>query len=130
MSAIKELKQKVKNLKVLFVDDEEVIRDATGVFLHKFFDDVTVCSDGEEGFEKFNKSQDFDIVITDILMPKMDGTEMMRKIKKIKPEVFTVFVTASKGENLIDDANDLYLQKPISFEEITTIMEIAGNTSR
>ena len=128
MSDMKELKEKVKNFKVLFVDDEKDIRDGMGVFLNKFFEDVTICSDGVEGFETFNETQDFDIVITDVLMPKMDGVEMMRKIKEIKPEIFTIFVTASKGNNLINDIGDMCLKKPISYEEMIHILEISGNS--
>ena len=128
MSDMKEIKEKVKNFKVLFVDDEQDIRDGMAVFLDKFFDDVTTCSDGVEGFEIYNKTRDFDIVMTDILMPNMDGIEMMRKIKEINPVVFTVFLTATRGENLIDDVSDIYLKKPISYEEIINIIEIVGNT--
>lgn len=128
MSNMKELKEKVENFKVLFVDDEKDIRDGMSVFLNKFFNDVTVCVDGLEGFETFKKTKDFDIVITDIMMPKMDGIEMMSKIKEIKSEIFTVFVTASRGDREVNDVDDIYLKKPISYEEIVSIMEIVAKT--
>ena len=124
MNEISELKEKVRNLKVLFVDDEKGIRDGTGLFLRKFFDDVVIRSNGEEGLEEFTKSKDFDIVITDILMPKMNGVEMAKKIKEINKDVFTVFITASRS--VLDaekELSDVSLKKPISFDDIVMIMQ-------
>ncbi len=127
MSDIQELKAKIKDLKVLFVDDEEQIRRMTGTFLEKFFDDVVICKDGEEGLNAFNKNQNFDIVIADIKMPKMDGITMVKKIKEIKSDIFTIFITASRGKNdLEDELYDLYITKPISYDDIKLIMDMVS----
>ena len=124
MNDIEKLKEKVRNLKVLFVDDEKEIREGTGLFLRKFFDDVFIGSDGEEGLDIFTKTKDFDIVITDILMPKMDGFIMMKKIKEINKDIFTVFITASKSMlNIEKDSGDISLEKPITFEDMIMIMQ-------
>lgn len=128
MEDIKKLKDKVKDLKVLFVDDDHDFRENTAVFLRKFFDNVVVCTDGEEAFDKFMQQKDFNIIITDIMMPKMDGTTLLKKIKEAKPDIFTVVVTASKGAHTFDDSMcDISLQKPISFEDITMIIKQAGS---
>lgn len=124
MNEIEELKEKVRSLKVLFVDDEKEIRDGSGVFLRKFFDNVVVCSDGEKALEVFSKAKDFDIVITDIIMPKMDGVELIKEVNKIDADVFTVFITASRS--VLDNEKELcntYLRKPISFDDIVLIMQ-------
>ncbi|MCK5111244.1 MAG: response regulator [Arcobacteraceae bacterium] len=124
MSDVKKLKEKIKKLKVLFVDDEEQIRDMTGKLLKKFFDEVTICKNGKEGLDAFLKTKDFNIIIADIMMPKMDGITMVKKIKEIKPDIFTIFITASRGDyNVEDGLYDLYITKPISYEDITLIMK-------
>ena len=124
MEDIKQLKERVKELKVLFVDDEKEFRNSTSLFLHKFFDNVTVCVDGEDALNEFTLSQDFDILITDIMMPKMDGLTLVEKIKELKPNIFTVIVSASRGGYKVDESlYNIILQKPISFEDITMIMK-------
>lgn len=126
MEDIKQLKEKVKNLKLLFVDDEKEFRESTSLFLHKFFDNVVICVDGEDALNKFMQSKDFDILITDIMMPKMDGVTLVEKVKELKPDIFTVIVSASRGRYKIDESlYDIILQKPISFEDITMIMQKA-----
>ncbi len=127
MSDIQLLKEKVRDLKVLFVDDEKDVRNGTGIFLKKFFDSVTICSDGEEGLKKFSDEKDFDVVITDILMPVMDGVEMTQKIRKINSDVFVIFLTASRSVDDIDDKlSDITLQKPLSFEDMILVMNQLG----
>ena len=123
MGGIKSLREKVKDLKVLFVDDEKDLRNGTGVFLRKFFDDVVVCNNGQEGLAAFLKDENFDVVITDVMMPIMDGIEMVKEIRKLNSNVFIIFLTASRS--LLDsenDLSDLVLRKPISFEDITLVM--------
>ncbi|MEA3383654.1 MAG: response regulator [Campylobacterota bacterium] len=124
MEEVKDLKDKVRGLKVLFVDDEQQIREGTGLFLNKFFENVTICIDGEEGLEAFKNDPTFDIIISDIQMPKMDGATMVSKIKEIKPEVFVIFITATRGKQDIDEnLSNLYITKPISYDDIKLIMQ-------
>lgn len=122
MADIKELRDKIKDLKVLFVDDEEEIRDGTGTFLKKFFDNVQVCVDGVGGLDYF-KENPVDIVITDVMMPKMDGIEMVKEIKKLNPEIFAIFITAFR-EGLDDDPSliDMHIKKPLSYEDMVLIL--------
>ncbi len=124
MKKVEELREKVRGKKVLFVDDEKEIRDGTGIFLRKFFDDVVICADGSEGLEVFMQEKDFDIVITDILMPKMDGIEMLKEIKKINANIFIVVITASRSIlNIGKELSDVSLKKPISFDDILLVMQ-------
>lgn len=132
MNNIKELREKLKDFKVLFVDDEEAIRKTMGSFLKKFFNNVAVRTNGEEGLEAFKQNNKaFDIVITDILMPKMNGSIMVKKIKKINPEVFVILITASRDDCEFNrDLCDLYVNKPISTEDLTLILEKIENLKR
>ncbi len=124
MNDIKVLREKVKDLKLLFVDDEEAVRKGTGTFLKKFFDDVTVCSNGDEALNVFKQNGGFKIVISDILMPKMDGITMVKEIKKLNPDIFTIFLTASRESRDLDESlGNIILQKPLSFKNMIFIME-------
>jgi len=124
MDDIKALREEVKNLKVLFVDDEIDVRHGSGIFLRKFFDNVVICSNGQEGLAAFMQDKDFDVVITDILMPVMNGIEMLKEIRKIDSNVFSVFLTASRSVDSIDkELSNLALQKPLSFDDMILVMK-------
>ena len=118
------MRESIKNLKVLFIDDEKDVRDGTGTFLKKFFNDVVICADGEEGLKTFLQHGDFDIIITDILMPKMDGITMTKKMQKVDSKVFIIFLTASRAiKDSEEELSDITLQKPLSFDNMTFIMK-------
>jgi len=124
MHELKMLKEKVKDKKVLFADDSAEIRESTGVFLKKFFDNVTICADGDEALEEFNKNRNYNIIITDIKMPHMDGNILAKKIKEIAPEVFIIYLTASRVLfELQDELSNLCFKKPISFDDMKQIMQ-------
>ena len=122
MADIKDLRDKIKDLKVLFVDDEEEIREGTGTFLRKFFDNVSICIDGQDGLN-FYKKNHVDIIITDVMMPKMDGVAMVKEIKKDNPDIFAIFITAFR-EGLDDDQAvvDMHIKKPLSYEDMVLIL--------
>jgi len=124
MNNIQQLKEKIRGLKVLFVDDEKDVREGTGTFLNKFFDNVEICTNGEEALDVFKKNNHFDIIITDIMMPKMDGIEMSKAIRQIDSKIFIIFLTASRNMKEYDiDLSDITLQKPLSFDDMILIME-------
>ena len=119
---IKILKDKVKNLKVIYVEDEDDMRLGTEIFLNKFFAKIVVASNGKDGLEKF-QDDNFDIVFTDILMPIMGGLEMISKIKELKNDIFIVTLTASEvSKQEIEKSTDLYFRKPISYENMFDIL--------
>ena len=120
-------KNAIKKYKVLYAEDEPSVQQSTLEFLSRFFDDITVASNGQEGLEKFEASK-FDIVITDIKMPKMNGCVMSQKIKELDKDVSLIILTASdSGMDVSDCDYDIYLQKPIQFslfiEALTKIHE-------
>jgi len=108
--------------RILVVDDEKEIRD----FLYKALRrvggfHVTVAETGEEALQKIEKEM-FDLVLTDLKMPKMDGLQMMTEIAKSKPEILTIMMT---GHGTIDSALEAmkrgasdYLMKPLNLDEL------------
>ncbi len=107
--------------KILVVDDEKEVRD----FLKKALTAVggfrvDVAETGEEALEKIMKDR-FALVLTDLMMPAMNGLQLIEKIAKTKPEVLTVLMTGyattdSAVEAMKQGASD-YLTKPLQLDE-------------
>jgi len=86
---------------VLYVEDDEVIREQTQKFLGRFFKHVHIAVDGVLGLEAYQKEK-YDIVVSDINMPNMNGVEMIEKIKEIKEEQIILVTSAyNDSENLL-----------------------------
>ena len=107
--------------KILFVEDEEDLTLIVADTLRGQGYDVITAVNGMEGIEKF-KTEAADIVVADVMMPKMDGFTMAKEIRKLSPTVPLLFLTA---KSTIDDvekgfeigAND-YLKKPFELREL------------
>ncbi|NPA10754.1 MAG: EAL domain-containing protein [Epsilonproteobacteria bacterium] len=115
-----------KDLKVLYVEDDKDSREKIKEVLEVFFKEVDTAADGEEGLEKFKKNK-YDVVFADIYMPKMDGLEMVKKIKEIDPNVKCIMITAySDSYFLLEAINsqvDGFLLKPINLEALKKVLK-------
>jgi len=80
--------------KILVIEDEAAIRRVLGKILREENDTYTVdeAEDGQQGFDKI-KNEDYDLVLCDIKMPKMDGVEVLEAVKKVKPEIPFVMIS-------------------------------------
>lgn len=125
MKNLKALQEITKNLNVLYVEDDTDILKRTAVYFRNFFEEVRAAKDGEEGLSMY-KTQDFDIVITDILMPKMNGTEMLEEIRKINPHQIALITTAHTDSATmlaaIKIGVDGYIIKPFDFEQMNSAL--------
>ena len=107
--------------KVLFVEDEEDLTLIVADTLRGQGYDVITAANGIEGLEKF-KTEAADIVVADVMMPKMDGFTMAKEIRKISPTIPLLFLTAKSTIDDIEEgfeigAND-YLKKPFELREL------------
>src|SRR5210317_324499 len=94
------------NRKILCVDDEEAILRGFKLNLRNQFD-LHFASDGKEGLELFKREGGFSVVLSDMRMPNMSGSEMLQEIKKIDPEVVTVLLTGHTDfESAMSAVND------------------------
>ncbi len=123
---MKKLIKFTKTLKVLYVEDNEETRDSLEGLLRNYFSDITLASNGSDGLEKF-KSTPFDLIITDLKMPKMNGIEMMKKIRAVDEEIPIVVSTAYQDQEFLMSCIELstngYLLKPINHKQLTRVIK-------
>ena len=119
---------------ILFVEDEPEVRFELKRFLQRYSSDIFIATNGEEGIELFIKNNP-DIVISDIKMPKMNGIDMAKEIKKLSSEQTIIFTTAHSDNNYFLEAIEMqvdgYILKPVDLgilkkkiDDITKNMEL------
>lgn len=106
------------NYKILVVEDDNQIQELIVEFLSSQDYIVDTANDGVEGYEKF-KAGEYDLVILDVMMPRLDGHSLCKMIKSIDKEVSVIFLTALGDEESeikgFDLKADDYISKPFSF---------------
>jgi len=117
MISAKELKDQSKSLNILYAEDEAMLRDSMQATLNKLFQNVYVATNGQEAFEIFKK-EDIDIIMTDINMPIMSGTELIENIHKNNDEEVHIIVLSAHNESelltkLINLGISNFLNKPL-----------------
>ena len=105
-----------KKLSVLFAEDDDIIRAQVTETLRIFFGKIFIAKDGEEAFEIF-KIEKPDIILSDIKMPKMDGLQLIEKIREENQSKPIIILTSYSDQNtLFKAANsgiDGYILKPL-----------------
>ncbi|MDD2699392.1 MAG: hybrid sensor histidine kinase/response regulator [Arcobacteraceae bacterium] len=117
-----------KGITALYVEDEEAIRGAIGGLLKTLFKDFIVCENGLEGLKAFQANENLiDVIITDINMPKLNGLDMLDKIKEISPFVPMLITTAHNDANFLHRAIDIgvtgYINKPIDVRKLLDVIK-------
>jgi len=110
--------------KILVVDDEDVFREMLKDVLEYLGYEVLAAGNGKEGIEVFKLNQStIDLVILDMNMPVMDGRDMFKELKKIRPDVkallSTGFTLNGEVQELMDQGVMGFIQKPFRVEEIS-----------
>jgi CheY-like chemotaxis protein len=107
----------IKTLRVLYVEDEIALRDITSSSIESIISKLVVADNGKDGLAKFLKGE-FDLIITDLSMPVMDGITMIKEIRKINSTIPIVVTTAFGSQNeevekLEDIGMSAYIMKPV-----------------
>ncbi len=115
-----------KDISILYVEDEDVIRDLYIPFIKKLTNNLYVAENGKKGLALFKKHKP-DLVISDIRMPIMDGLEMTSKIKKIDQESRIIIITAFSQNEYFTRAIKLgvngFLVKPVTKDDLIAIID-------
>ncbi|MCD6330170.1 MAG: PAS domain S-box protein [Candidatus Cloacimonetes bacterium] len=119
------------DITILYVEDEILILNSVSMILEKRVKRVYSAVNGEEGLKLFEKYRP-DVVIVDIIIPKMDGLMLARRIKEIDPSTVIIVLSAfDKKENLLEAINigiDRFLQKPLNYDHLLKIINELHST--
>lgn len=115
-----------KSIRILLAEDEVALATILKESLETRGFEVLYCKDGEEAMERYESKQP-ELLVLDVMMPKMDGFTLVKKIRKQDPFIPIIFVTSkSRTEDVVEGfgygAND-YLKKPFSMEELIVRMK-------
>jgi signal transduction histidine kinase/ActR/RegA family two-component response regulator len=114
--------------RILVIDDEDSVRKILYQMLKAKGYQVVVASNGEEGIERF-KEEPFDLVFTDLGMPKMSGWEVGRALKGINPKVPIALITGwgveLNKDKMKESGIDLVVSKPFNFDQVVRLVSEA-----
>lgn len=114
------------NLKVLYVEDEEIVREPISEMLSRKVSSVVTATNGAEGIQKYLLESP-DVIITDIKMPVMDGFEMIQKIRESNPFIPIIVTSAFDFKDYLKKSIELginkYLIKPIERTVLCTAID-------
>lgn len=121
-------------MKALIVEDSQISVEILSFFIKDYFD-YEVAYDGEEGFEKIEKSHEskkyYDFVFLDIMMPKKDGHDLLKEIRdyesktNLKKSKIIMITSLSDFDTVVksfENKCDDYITKPIDKEKIITVL--------
>lgn len=114
--------------KILVAEDEQMIRELLCINLSRLGYEVVSAKDGAEVIEIFEKRKtDFDVVLLDVMMPKLSGIEVCRRIREVDDTTGIIFLSAKTQEDdkvcgLLSGGDD-YITKPFSISELSARLE-------
>ena len=117
------------DIKILYIEDEYITRLEVGNILRNKYNDVILAKDGIEGYDLF-KSENPDLIITDIKMPEHDGIEMVKRIRAENKKIPIIVASAFEREFFKFDDLDIqdYIIKPITkFSLLIMIEDVMSN---
>lgn len=110
-----------KQLRILYVEDDDASRELFQSILEEYFGNVTFACDGQDGLTLFQK-EGFNLIITDINMPKMNGFEMIKRIRQKNDDIPVLILSAYSDTHHFIQAIELhvsgYILKPVQIEQM------------
>lgn len=113
--------------RLLVVDDEETLTFSLyQTFIKAPLDcEVITASTGEEALERFEEAP-FDVVITDVAMPGMSGLDLVSMLKRKKPDIRIIVITAygspEVNQQVVEQGAEMYIEKPFDIHELKQIV--------
>ncbi len=116
-----DLFKKLKNMKILLIDDDEWIRDSMSLFFENEKCNLRAIETAEQGL-KILENENYDIIIVDYKLPDMDGLEFFRRIQESHPNTYKILITAYGSKKLLSKAREIgihdFIEKPFTSETI------------
>ncbi|GEM_PF-1327026 len=111
-----------ESTRILLAEDEDFLRRLYGALLEESGLIVEICSDGQEALELLNGDANFDLLITDIKMPRLDGFQLYQAIQEIRPDLPVIMISGfadlEKVKALEKNGRVSFVQKPFSNTEL------------
>jgi two-component system response regulator YesN len=118
--------------KILVVDDEKSVRDTFTNFFDEY--NVVTAADGQQALEILSRPNDIDLIVLDVVMPGLRGTELLRKIKMMNPSNKVIIITGYGTKEVIIEAlrshADEYIEKPFDIDKAKQVFERLLNKRR
>lgn len=113
-------------LRILLIDDQEIARDATAALIDQLGWSAVVCSSASDALKRFNSELSaFDVIVTDLNMPEMNGIELIRRLRSSRincPPI--VLQTGGNFDNQSHHVTpDALLQKPVDIKHFRDVIE-------
>ena len=109
------------NLTLLYVEDDDIVRMTTMSVLEEIFDEIIIACNGQEALKLFNDNT-INILITDVVMPNLNGIELVKEIRKNDNDVKILIFSGSYQKDFKNDfpENSVngFLLKPINIEQV------------
>jgi len=119
----------LKNFEILIAEDDENLGDSIKIALSKYAKGVMLCEDGESALNEYENGK-FDMIITDINLPKMSGLEFAKCVRAKNAQIPIIIITAFDSDKNIQDAMNLgafaFLQKPFSLAQLYSSLLMAS----
>ena len=109
--------------RALIIDDEKNILNILRTLLVKLDFEVKVAHDGREGIELFEDGHDFDLVITDIRMPRADGNQVAKHIRGSGKPDTPIVAMSGYNDKADGELFDFTLEKPFNLKELMTVVK-------
>ncbi|WP_373072784.1 response regulator transcription factor [Sulfurimonas sp.] len=128
MNDLKKLAKEAQAFSVLFAEDNTKLRNNVAKLLNKFFSNVDIAENGKTALELFKKNS-YDIVITDIIMPEMNGMELAKYIKDLNTHAKVIIMSAFDDREYLMNSIELkvfrFLKKPVGIYEFADVINDA-----
>jgi len=125
---------KQNKIKIILAEDDPFQRQIDAIILRKGGYDFQMFEDGAKALDYIKKNPDSkpDIVLADINMPEIDGFTLLKKIKELYPEIYTIILTGSTDKEVVKKAFDLgatdFIRKPLDKYELNARLNILCKT--
>lgn len=133
MQSLQEIRDLIKGMKVIYVDDDISISKNMAQLFQKFDIECAIANDGQEGYEMIQNGS-FDVIMCDIMMPRKNGIEMINELHFSGINMPIIVISAFNDEKHLHDYEsehvDYYLNKPVSINQLLTLLfDIRQKTS-
>lgn len=123
--------EEFRDIRLLYVEDDEAASAAMVKIFKKFFQYIDIAYDGRQGLDKII-ANDYDLIVTDINMPNLNGLDMIRGMKDAGKSIYTIMLTAYSDNNTFHESIKLGVQsyaiKPINVSQFVESLSTAVST--